>query len=310
MTTVSVIIPVFNGATFVERSIGSVLTQTFQDFEIIVVDDGSTDNTAQVVQAITDDRLQYIYQSNQGPSAARNNGIQHTRGEFVAFLDSDDCWLPTKLEKQLQRFRQIPIAGLVHCSANIVDVNGNIIRYQEAHLEGQCLESLLMQNSIVTSSVMIPRIVFNQVGCFCESVKHGEDWELWMRIASAFSVAAVREPLVVYVFMPEGFGKNSLAMRNDMLYYFDEAFGSYASHLAHLRWKAMGHLYFGAGVGLGTSGNQREARRELLQAIRLDPFISGAYWRLLLTFFSPAFNRYVRQIKDRLYGWRARRRIL
>lgn len=107
----------------------------------------------------------------------------------------------------------------------------------------------------------------------------------------------------------ESIGKDIAKVRDEANKYLQLAFNSYASHLSHLRPKVLARMHYGAGIGFGTLGDQREARNELLHALRLDPFIAGAYWRLGLTFFTPAFNRYGRQIRDRLYGWWARRRI-
>lgn len=308
MPTVSVIIPVFNGAAFVDKAIRSVLTQTFQDFEIIVVDDGSTDNTAKVVKAIVDDRVHYVYQPNQGPATARNNGIQRARGEFVAFLDSDDRWLPSKLEMQLRRLSEVPEAGLVHCAALIVDVEGNAKGCHSARLEGQVLDTLLMGNQIATSSVMVPCWVFDRVGVFDQNIRGPEDWELWMRIAAALPVVAVRDTLVMYTFLPGGFGKKIDMLRDHCLYSLEKAFTSYAAHRIHLRREAIARVHFGMGIGFGTFGELREARQELFQAVCWHPFIPGVYWRLLLTFLGPTLNRQGRQIKDRLQGWRACRK--
>jgi glycosyltransferase involved in cell wall biosynthesis len=309
MPRVGVIIPVYNGALYIDKCIQSVLAQTFQDFEIVVVDDGSTDNTAQVVQAISDTRVEYVYQANRGPSAARNTGIRCSRGDFIAFLDSDDLWLPSKLEKQLQCFNQAEGAGLVHCSVIIVDAAGNVVRCQEARSEGRILDDLLLENSIATSSTMVPRKVLEHVGLFPEGVSRGEDWALWMRIAANYPVAAVQIPLVVYTLLPGGLAKNAIALRDDMLRSLAQAFDSFARHRAHLRRKATARVYFGAGAVLGTVGHQDEARKELLKSLRLDPCILGAYWRLLLTLLGPKVNQKGRQIRNSLSGWLARRRI-
>src|SRR6478672_2666674 len=136
MTRVSVIMPVYNGAAFVSRAIDSVLRQTVRDLELIVVDDGSTDDTREVVTAITDSRLRYIHQQNRGPSVARNNGIRAASAEWIAFLDSDDYWLPTKLEAQLARAREVPDAGVIYCGAKYLDPSGNFIADLRAVVEG------------------------------------------------------------------------------------------------------------------------------------------------------------------------------
>jgi glycosyltransferase involved in cell wall biosynthesis len=301
MPTVSVIIPAFNSALFVEDAIRSVLAQTMQNFEIVIVDDGSTDNTADVVKALASERVRYICKTNQGPSAARNVGIRHALGEYVAFLDSDDRWLPRKLEAQLDRFKERPESGLIHCTAKIEDFNGNVQRQQNATLEGHALDTLLMGNQIVTSSVMVPKYIFDNARKFDESISRGEDWDLWMNISAAFPIASVIEPLTIYTLVPGSLMKNTNLFRADSLKVLEKAFTSYAAHRTHLRQKAIAQVHFGAGVCFGTSGNCSESRKALIHALRLDPFIMGVYWRLLLTILGSKVNRALRQIKNLIF---------
>jgi glycosyltransferase involved in cell wall biosynthesis len=292
----------YNASAYVRTAIEGVLAQTIGDIEVIVVDDGSIDNTAQVVQAIADERVRYVYQVNQGPSAARNAGIRLARGEFVAFLDSDDRWMPSKLEAQLDRFKEVPGAGLVHCTTIIVDNDGHVQRCQAASLEGYALDALLMGNKIATSSVMVPRHVFDRVGGFDESISRGEDWEMWLRISALFPIAAVSKPLVVYTLVPDSLAKNTPFLLKDCLSVVRKAFSSYGAHRNHLRRQVMARVHFGAGVGFGTSGHCSDARKELVRALCYYPLIPGAYWRLLLTFLGPALNRAARRTKDRVLG--------
>lgn len=200
---VSVIIPTYNRANSVEMSIQSVLDQTWQNFEIIVVDDGSTDNTRQVVEHFSDDRIRYIcMEKNGGASRARNEGIRQTKCEFIAFLDSDDEWLPQKLEKQMQVMLQASEkVGLVYCRMRGCRKDGSFIYCPELsqkkeQLEGNLLGNLVESNVIGTPAMLIRKKCLDQTGGFDEGLRCLEDWELVLRIAEKWEIGFVDETLV------------------------------------------------------------------------------------------------------------------
>ncbi len=203
---ISVIIPTYNRGNLIVEAIESVLAQTYSDFEIIVVDDGSTDDTAAKLQPYLD-RVRYAVQRNRGVAVARNTGIQLAQGEFICFLDSDDLWEPGKLEAQLRFANDHPECALI--STEICGFNGEkraLGQNKSASYDirnGLVVEHLLFGNWIQTSTVMLRRKVLDQVGWFDEDVgQFGEDWLLWMRIASRFPVHFLPEPLVLYRFHP------------------------------------------------------------------------------------------------------------
>ena len=196
---VSVVIPTYNRAHLVGRAIQSVLRQTYSDFELIVVDDGSTDNTVEVVEAYQDPRIRLIRLArNYGVSRARNEGIQAARGEWVAFLDNDDEWLPRKLELQMARFRETD-------DPRITVVYGRgYRRYGESaelklppprvFFEGDVFDHLLGSWSPGASGFVVRRSSLLGVGGFDEELAGSEDWDLWLRLAKAgHHFAAVRE---------------------------------------------------------------------------------------------------------------------
>lgn len=299
MPKVSVIIPVFNGASFVSRAIESVLSQTLPDLELIVVDDGSTDESPQVIRSFRDPRVLYLRQDNQGPNAAYNTGIYRARGDLLAFLDSDDWWLPRKLEAQLNRLQTAPEAGLVYCSTLKVDPNGDLLKTRHADTEGQVLERLLMNNDIAgPSSVVVPEGVVEKVGAFDGSLRRSGDWEMWLRIAAEFPIAAVREPLVCITNRSHSHGKDIAASRDDSLRMLNRAFVSYASRKMHLQAKAFARVHFLAGVRYGTLGALRDSRREFFESLRLEPTHLSAYWRLALACLGPTFNSWGRRAKE------------
>ncbi|MBN1217552.1 MAG: glycosyltransferase family 2 protein [Anaerolineae bacterium] len=214
--SVSIIIPTHNMARFIGEAIKSVLAQTFQDFEIIVVDDASTDNTAQVISKIQDSRLNYLFhQKNRGPSAARNTGIGAAKGEFIALLDADDLWLPTKLCKQLSLFQQDPNLGIVYCGAYEVDTTSQILRKyipQKAWPKAgaEAFERIARRDDFIIaplSSMTMRKACFDEVGLFDEQIVQAEEWDWTFRIAYKWNINFVPEPLVYYRmtghFMPE-----------------------------------------------------------------------------------------------------------
>jgi hypothetical protein len=197
MVSVSIILPTYNRAHLVADAIESVLNQSFTDFELLVIDDGSTDNTEQVVGSISDHRLKYIKQRNRGASAARNTGIQASISNFVAFLDSDDLWLPDKLSLQMAKVDANPEVGLVYGKyLSSADSEGSM------KITGVCypqleLRRLLLGPAFHWSTVLVRRVLLEQVGNF-EETFGGEDWELTLRLALAgCQMLCVPEPVSV-----------------------------------------------------------------------------------------------------------------
>ncbi len=194
---VSVIIPTFNRSACLGRAIDSVLSQTFTDLELIVVDDGSTDDTADLLKAYAD-RLLYIYQQNRGVSAARNTGIRSARGEYIALLDSDDAWRPRKLERQAAFFQAHPQAVL--CQTEEIWIrNGKRVNPKKRHQKysGMIFEKTLPLCLVSPSAVMIRRSLFDEVGLFDETLPACEDYDLWLRITWKYTVHLIDTPLIV-----------------------------------------------------------------------------------------------------------------
>jgi len=196
---VSVIIATHNRETLVTEAIDSVLAQSTKVREIIVVDDGSTDNTRSRLSHYGS-RIRAFFQPNQGASRARNYGISEARGRWIAFLDDDDVWLREKIERQMQLARQEPNLQLIYCSDHAVDEQLQFRRTRHASHgnRGDVFEKLLVQNFIFTSCVIARRDAIEQAGLMDPSLKFGEDWDLWLRIAARHSVDFVPEPLVLY----------------------------------------------------------------------------------------------------------------
>jgi len=194
---VSVIIPTYNRAEMLPRAIDSVLSQTFRNFELIVVDDGSTDRTADALAAYQD-RVILLTRPHRGVSAARNQGLTAARGEFIAFLDSDDYWLPEKLTVQVDFFRQHPRSFICQ-TEEVWYRRGQRVNPGKKHAKpsGDIFLSSLELCLVSPSAVMIRKELFDRVGVFDESLPACEDYDLWLRIAARYPVYRLDEPLVV-----------------------------------------------------------------------------------------------------------------
>jgi glycosyltransferase involved in cell wall biosynthesis len=210
MTDISVIIPTYDRASKVIRALASVLYQTFTDYEVIVVDDGSRDGTSDRLAPLTR-HIRYLrHHSNRGVSAARNTGIKAARSPLIAFLDSDDYWLPEKLSVQMDFFRHHPDA--VACQTEEVWIrNGIPVNPKRKHLKpsGDIFESSLKLCLVSPSSVMLRRSLFSEVGLFDEDLPACEDYDLWLRISCGYPISLISRPLVV----KEGGQEDQLSFR-------------------------------------------------------------------------------------------------
>jgi glycosyltransferase involved in cell wall biosynthesis len=194
---VSVIIPTYNRGWVLREAIDSVLAQDFKDFELIVVDDGSTDNTGEILESYDQDLI-VLRQSNRGVSAARNRGIAAAAGRLVAFLDSDDLWLPRKLSSQVDFFNSNP-AVLINQTEEIWIRNGVRVNPKTRHhkFSGMIFEQSLGLCLVSPSAVMIKRSLFDEVGVFDEDLPACEDYDLWLRISWRYPVHLIETPLII-----------------------------------------------------------------------------------------------------------------
>jgi len=194
---ISVIIPTFNRSSFLKDAIDSVLCQKGADFELIVVDDGSTDDTQKIVESFGE-AVRYIRQANSGVSAARNKGIEIAKGEWLAFLDSDDFWLPQKLQIQCDYLQAKPTFRICQTEEFWVR-NGERLNPKKYHRKpsGYCFPKLLERCLVSPSAVMIHRDLFHEVGLFDENLPACEDYDLWLRIGCRHPVGLVKQALIV-----------------------------------------------------------------------------------------------------------------
>ena len=196
---ISVIIPTYNRTHCLGRSVQSVLNQTHTNLEIIIVDDGSIDDTEGLVASWTDARLCYIKQANQGPSAARNNGVANAKGDIIAFHDSDDEWVENKIEKQLEYWRSHPECGLIYSAYEIKLPSGDCYtippKGEWGNLSGDIYSRILLQNTIGAPTVLMNKRVFQEVGGFDESMRILEDWDFDLKVDKKYQIGFVPEVL-------------------------------------------------------------------------------------------------------------------
>jgi len=194
MPDVSVVIPTYNRQRLVQDTIDSVLRQTFTDLELIVVDDGSTDDTGRILGERYASRIHYVYQENQGESVARNHGIDLAMGRYIAFVDSDDLWHPDKLKRQIEVLEALPEVGMISTQAHWINYEGMHLK-QLPHGHDRKSETIfwsdLVLDNVVAgggSSAVVRRTCFDHVGGFDRRIRFGEEWDLWLRLARHYLI--------------------------------------------------------------------------------------------------------------------------
>lgn len=294
MPKVSVVIPTYNRAHLLQECIGSVLVQSFQDFEIIIIDDGSTDNTKEVVDSFKNPYIRYLYQRNQGVSIARNTGIHASLGEYIAFLDSDDTMLKMALEKRVEILDRYPEAAFSYGQIYFVDENGRILqlepRSKASYIrEGieELREVLTFGHHFNTSTVMVRRSCLCEVGGFNPAFICCQDIDLWVRLARLYSVTHIAEPLATFLVQPRPERSLQLLEVNHSLIiesiFNDPKMGP---SLCHLRSKAYFNLYSRMASSAYARKEMGNAWDYLKRAYKAHPkqlFSSlGVSWMLLL----------------------------
>lgn len=291
MPKVSVVVPSYNYAHCLSQAIESVLSQTFRDFELIVVNDGSIDDTHAVV-ASYGDAIRYVRQENRGLPGARNTGIRVASGQYVAFLDPDDLWLPLKLERQVLLLDAQPEYGLVYCNSYFVDGNTGQIcgtYYSDALRSGWILPDLFTEGVFIGAATPIVRHkVLIEVGGYDESLKpptHGpEDWDLYMRIASKYQIGVVREVLACYrlhLSSMMGTYPDYMQWYRGNLRVIDKISSTYPEKLLPLRDCAIGKVTLGLAKAMIQAGQFEAIRRILRYSLSHNLLHPRNYWYLL-----------------------------
>lgn len=245
MPLISVIIPAYNAEKTIQETIDSVLNQTVQDFEIIVINDGSQDKTLEIVNSIKDPRLQVFSYPNAKQAASRNRGIYHSTGELLAFLDADDLWKPEKLEAQLKALQDNPEAAVAYSWSQCIDENGYFLREaSQSTTSGDVYAKLLLCDFLDNgSNPLVRRQALEDVGTFDESLPPAEDWELWIRLAARYHFVAVPYPHILYRQSPTSASANLLRMASACERVIHLSFERAPDSLQHLKRHSLANLY-------------------------------------------------------------------
>ena len=276
---VSVIIPAFNAVRFLPRALESVAAQGYpaDRIETIVIDDGSTDDTLLLARSFRGQMpaLQVFSQPNQGVAAARNLAITVSSGELIAFLDADDRWLPDKIAAQVEVFQAEPTVGLIHCGFVFVDQDGRALPDwpRRSRLdEGDILLEFLCDFFLITSGVMVPRKVLEEVGAFDDSLKVGEDNELFLRIVSAFRVGCAPRILLERTVRPDSLSRQDFDLDASVdLATIERYLAQHPAFARQHRARINAHLasfLYGFGYRLLDEGQVNQARRMLRRSLR------------------------------------------
>lgn len=291
MAQVSIIIPTYNRARLLLRALQSVAAQTFQDYELIIVDDGSTDDTRQVVDAIGNARIRYIWQENQERSAARNRGLAESRGAYVTFLDSDDEFLLDKLTMQVQELETRPELGMVIGGRLLVDTEGAVtqeIKPWEQYSEAELAKNLriwLMEGPACIGAELVRREWLEKIGGFDQELVRMEDVDLWFRLAKAGCRAGwVHMPVVKEHFHPLNSPNEVFLARDSFLKYLEKAYADVdlAQRVGITKDQAKAEVYCYAACREYAADQIDKAQADLSRACQLDPSISAGNWEKVL----------------------------
>jgi glycosyltransferase involved in cell wall biosynthesis len=300
---VSVIIPTYNYGKYLGEAIQSVLGQTFADFELIVVDDGSTDNTREVVDSFSDPRIKYIYQENRGLSAAENTGIKASCGEYISILGADDMWPPENLALKVKLLDAHPDIGLVCSDAYVFDNHtgatiGRFWRDKPFHdwvdpqrAAKQPLKEMLIRGCFVApQTVLVRRQAFTDVGYFDESLLTHDDWDMFVRIIQRYSIEIMDVPLARLRRHGDNMSTNMDKMLLGEAAVLQKAVRSYSLSqeelkLVKARQKTLVPDLINYGRRSLRSGNIAKGREALLDLIKIQPLCIKPYFHLILSIF-------------------------
>lgn len=245
MPAISVIIPAYNAEATIAETIGSVQKQTFTDLEIIVINDGSTDRTLEVLQKIPDPRLKVFSYKNSGVSVSRNRGISQATGEYIAFLDSDDLWTPDKLESQLTALQYNPKAGVAYSWTYFMFEDEKLSFVENSHcFEGNVYPGLLLTNFLHNgSNPLIRKEAVESVGLFDPAIKSVEDWDYYIRLAKKWDFVLVPKPQILYRQHLSSISYNIEVMQQHCLQLMKKTFETAPKDLQYLKGKSLANIY-------------------------------------------------------------------
>lgn len=299
--TVTVIIPTYNRGYIIRRALHSVLNQTYRNLEVIVVDDGSTDDSELIVRSFGDARVRYIrHEMKQGAPAARNTGIKAAQTEFIAFQDSDDEWLCEKLEKQMAIFQRAGNeVGVVY--TGFLRIEGNRVAYfppKNIKKSGNILESLLNGNFVTTQGVVVRRECLITAGLFDEQLPRLQDWDLFLRLAKHYEFICIDEPLLVTFHSTV-----SITGNNNLLPIAWKIIIEKHRDLFMARRKALARNYYSFGKLICASNDVIGGRQYFVKSLQSNPLRLICWTRYLLTLPGRKFYRFFSEILDNIVNF-------
>ena len=306
---VSIITPVYNGSQYLSEAIESALAQTYKNFELLIVNDGSTDNSADIIRPfLKDSRIIYIEQKNAGVAAARNTALKQARGKYIGFLDQDDLWLNNKLELQITALEKDGSLALVHSRQDFIDSHGNKKKYDWiTEGEGYCFRENFIKNRIAVLTVLIRKKIIDEIGFFNEQLSGADDYEMWLRVTLKYPIKYIDQSLAFYRFHDNNVSKDSFRMTitdlktiNTILSEHPEATDIAGKHTVRARLYELHHQ-----LGAWYSWYDQDfykGRKHYWLAISNNPFALIDYYRFVYCSLSKeqrkALNWYSSKLKN------------
>ncbi|MFA7677230.1 MAG: glycosyltransferase [Candidatus Omnitrophota bacterium] len=273
MKKVSVIIPAYNKAELTVETVESVLAQTYGNTEIIVIDDGSTDNTKVKLEPYLD-RIKYVYKKNGGACSARNLGISIARGQYIGLLDCDDLYLPEKIELSVNYLEDHPDFGFVHSAAYFIDEKGKILRTFSSG-DNRCSwigKKLLLKNFICNSTVVAKKSCFEKSGVFDEEIFTPADWDMWLRLAENYKTGYIDKPLTMYRVSSAYILKNTELFKNEERKVLEKAFKRNNKLSRRLKGKIFANAHFRCAQNYILTDQFAKAKKEMFLSFCKNKF--------------------------------------
>lgn len=246
MPQISVIIPVYNGEKTIKTTLESVISQTFTDIEVLLINDGSTDKTVEIASQIPDERIKIFNYENAGLSASRNRGITQAKSDLVAFIDADDLWTADKLTSQFKALTNRPNADIAYSWTDYIDNNGNFHKSGRRIIaEGDIFPQLLVNNILESgSNPLIRKRLFAEVGDFDESLPAAEDWDMWLRLAAKYQFVCTKKVGIFYRITSNSMSTNLIRQEQSCLIVINRTFNyPQTKDIQHLKPKTLAYTY-------------------------------------------------------------------
>lgn len=275
--TVTVILPCYNGARWIVKTIESIQAQTYPNFELLIIDDGSIDCSRRNIESfLRDGRIRYIYQNNQGFSAALNRGLKESKGEFISFIGQDDLWIPEKLSTQIEYLNAHKESGIVFSDYYTINLEGKIIeskrtKMPHTNLRKEIVKRLFLNNFIGFETVLVRRQCFDIAGNFDEQMVGFSDHDLWLRIAGQFNLSYIASFLVKKRSHEFQLSKRKESVLRDEFLLVEKALHKYP-FLSEVKNRKCTLLYYSLAITYLHGDNLNAAKKNLLKAIRIQPW--------------------------------------